>query len=115
VAGVVAARVEVWGAEATIVDCDEPHEMEVYAQFTLDRDAVPGDGDDFPGGNELTWYAQDECQTRFEGYTGQSYWTSSFDLRVLTPSFSTWDVGDRAITCLIVSGDGELLTSSAKG
>ena len=102
-------------AEATVVACDEPHQMEVFAQFVLDRDALPGSGDDYPGGNELTWYAQDECQARFDAYTGHSYWTSPFDLRTLTPSFSTWDAGDRVITCLIVSGDGGPLTASAKG
>ena len=105
---------EVMIAEVTVVDCDEPHRMEVFAQFELDRGAVPGTGDQYPGGNELTWYAQDECQARFEGYTGHSYWTSPFDLRALTPSFSTWDTGDRLITCLIVSGDGGELTGATR-
>ena len=101
-------------AEVELIDCDEPHEAEVFAQFVLDRDALPGTGDEYPGANELTWYADDACRERFEDYTGQSYWTSTFDLRSISPSFSTWDVGDRLITCLIVSGDGTALTASAR-
>jgi len=102
-------------SQVSVVDCDEPHEAEVYAQFTLDRDELPGAGNDYPGGNELDWYAQDECQARFEDYTGHSYWTSPYDLRTVTPSFSTWDVGDRLITCLIVAADGATLTASTRG
>ena len=111
----IPATDEVMVAQVEIVDCEQPHAMEVFAQFELDREALPGSGDDYPGGNELTWYAQDECQDRFDAYTGHSYWTSPYDLRVLTPSFSTWDAGDRVITCLIVGRDGAPLTTGAKG
>ncbi|MHB1139206.1 MAG: septum formation family protein [Microthrixaceae bacterium] len=100
-------------AEVELVACDEPHQAEVFAQFTLDRDALPGSGTEYPGANELTWYADDACRERFGDYTGQSYWTSAFDLRSVSPSFSTWDQGDRSITCLIVNGDGTALTASA--
>ena len=99
----------------SVVECDEPHEAEVYAQFTVERDELPGTADDYPGGSELTWYAQGECQGRFGAYTAHSYWTSRYDLRTVTPSFSTWDVGDRITTCLIVDGDGAALTGSARG
>ncbi len=101
-------------SQVAVTECGEPHEAEVFAQFTLDRAELPGTGDEYPGGNELTWYAQDECQDRFAAYTGHSYWTSPYDLRTVTPSFSTWDTGDRAITCLIVAGDGAMLTASAR-
>ncbi len=101
-------------AEVELTDCDEPHQAEVYAQFELDRSVLPGDGDDYPGANELTWYADDECRDRFEDYTGHSYWTSPYDLRSMSPSFSTWDTGDRLVTCLIVNADGSPLTTSAR-
>jgi hypothetical protein len=92
-----------------IIDCDTPHSMEVFAQYELDQDAT------YPGGNELTWAAKDDCRDRFDEYVGQSYWDSEFDLKVLIPSFSTWDVGDRTITCLIVDPSGDLLDGPAKG
>jgi hypothetical protein len=100
--------------DVEIVACDEPHEAEVYAHFEVadgdlsDAAATPG----YPGGAELTWYAQDECQQRFAEAVGESYWDSPHDLKVITPSFSTWDLGDRAITCLVVGADGEDLVGS---
>jgi hypothetical protein len=106
---------EVMVAEVELAECADPHDAEVYAQFILDRSALPGAGDEYPGGNELTWYAEDECRARFDAYTGHSYWTSPFDLRVVTPSFSTWDAGDRLITCLVVDPDGAPLTGTARG
>jgi hypothetical protein len=99
-----------------VTDCDEPHDMEVYAQFELDGESLPGgEGGDYPGGNELTWAAQDECRERFEDYVGIDYFESDFDLTVITPSFSTWDLGDRLATCVLIDPDGDPLTSSAKG
>jgi hypothetical protein len=97
-----------------LIDCDEPHEAEVFAQFDVDESELPdGDGPDgWPGGAEITWYAQDECQQRFADAVGESYWDSPHDLKVITPSFSTWDLGDRAITCLVVGADGEDLVGS---
>lgn len=100
----------------TLIDCDEPHEMEVFARFELDGEDVPGGEDGgYPGGSEITWFAQDECQSRFESYTGEEYLESRFDFTTLTPSFSTWDAGDRLVTCLIIGEGGSLLDTSAKG
>lgn len=95
-----------------VVECDEPHQAEVYAQFDLVDGELPDDPTTpgYPGGAELTWYAQDECQDRFADAVGESYWDSPYDLKVITPSFSTWDLGDRAITCLVVGADGTELS-----
>ena len=82
--------------------------LEVFAQYELDE------ATEYPGGSELTFAAQDECQSRFEAYVGHSYWTSELDLTTLTPSFSTWDVGDRTVTCLLVAGDGSMLAFAAR-
>jgi hypothetical protein len=95
-------------AEVRIVDCEVPHKLEVFAQYEMEE------LDEWVGSDEITWAAQDECQARFEDYVGHDYWTSDFDVRTLTPSFSTWSEGDRAITCLIENGDGTPLTSSAR-
>jgi hypothetical protein len=94
-----------------LIDCAEAHEAEVYAQFEVPGDALPGTPG-YPGGSELTWYAQDECQDRFADAMGESYWDSPHDLKVITPSFSTWDVGDRTITCLVVGAGGADLVGS---
>ena len=91
-----------------VIECDEPHQMEVFAQYELDE------ATEYPGGSELTFAAQDECQSRFEAYVGHSYWSSELDLTTLTPSFSTWDVGDRTVTCLLVAGDCSMLAFAAR-
>ena len=103
---------------ATRFGCSEPHEAEVFAQFEIAEGDLPADGsrpDGYPGGNEVTWFGQDRCQERFEGYVGEDYWVADgLDIKVVTPSFSTWDVGDRTVTCLLIASDGGLLTGSAK-
>lgn len=101
----------------TVLDCDAPHQMEVFAQFDVDPGDLP-DGsaeNGYPGGGELTWFAQDECQKHFERYTGDDYFDSVYDFTTITPSYSTWDAGDRLVTCLVVDADGAVLTGSAKG
>ena len=101
-------------ASVEVVECDEPHQAEVYDQFSVpdgelaDDPATPG----YPGGAELTWYAQDECQRRFDDAMGETYWNSPYDIRVVSPSFSTWDLGDRTITCLVIGSSGTDLVGS---
>jgi hypothetical protein len=98
--------------EVEVIDCDEPHEAEVFATFDIADGELP-DGPDvpgYPGGPELTWYAQDQCTARLETYLGTSYWDSDLDVKVITPSFSTWDLGDRRITCLAMAEGGGSLT-----
>lgn len=97
-----------------LIDCDDPHQAQVYAQFDLADDELPDDPatPGYPGGAALTWYAQDECQDRFADAMGTSYWESPYDLKVITPSFSTWDLGDRAITCLVVGAEDAALVGS---
>ncbi len=100
-----------------LVECDEPHEAEVFAIFEIADGELP-DGPDvpgYPGGAELTWYAQDQCKARFEAYVGQSYWDSNLEVKVITPSFSTWDLGDRQITCLAIADGGGSLTGPVRG
>ena len=49
---------------------------------------------------------------RFADAVGESYWESPHDVGVITPSFSTWDLGDRTITCLVVGANGSALVGS---
>ena len=97
-----------------LLDCDDPHQAEVYDRFDIADDELPDDPTTpgYPGGAELTWYAQDRCQARFADAIGESYWDSPHDVRVITPSFSTWDLGDRTNTCLVVGANGTDLVGS---
>lgn len=98
------------------VDCDEPHDAEVYA--------LPQhpDGEDapYPGQVALEEFASERCEAEFEPYVGTDYATSAIYFTALTPTQDAWDAAnDREIVCLLVgepSGAGfEQLTGSKRG
>lgn len=88
-----------------IVDCDEPHDNEVYHVFDLP------DGD-YPGVDAAETIADDGCITAFESFVGSPYTTSGLDIQYLYPSPDTWDDGDREVVCALFALDGEQLTGS---
>lgn len=88
-------------------DCSVPHAAEVAGRYVLE-DA------DYPGASRLRFETQEACRPIFEAYVGKSYWTSVFDLKTVSPSPSTWRVGDRTVLCLVVGQDGASLTAAAK-
>jgi len=80
-----------------IVECDQPHQAEIYALPQLPDGAFPGD-------EALTETAQDECGGQaFTDYVGVPYERSEFEITFLQPSAETWADGDREIACLITS------------
>ncbi len=98
-----------------VVDCEEPHEQEVFALF----DHTAGDGEPYPGDDELIEYADAECQPPFEDYVGHDYQTSIWYISSLTPSAETWADGDREIVCTLNQQDADTepitVTGSAEG
>jgi hypothetical protein len=75
-----------------IVDCDTPHDKEVFANENLTRDQ-------FPGTDELSNRADLICPGAFDAYVGEPYDTSIYEISWLAPSAETWDVGDREVIC----------------
>jgi len=92
--------------EVPIVDCDEPHDNEVYALFDLP------DGD-FPA--DLTERAIDGCLAPFSGYVGRSWESSRFEIAWLRPSPETWDDGDRQVICYLYDTDNQPIVGTARG
>jgi hypothetical protein len=92
------------------VDCDEPHENEVYATFDAE-------GDDFPGEDELQAEAEEECTgDRFEDYVGISYNESRYYFSPLVPSEDSWeDADDREIVCYLHEQDSSEIEGSVEG
>jgi hypothetical protein len=107
------------GAEITdyeSVDCDEPHDHEVFAL----PQHPDGEGAPYPGQDALLEFAQQRCDEAFEGYVGTDYASSALYLTALTPSEEAWtDAGDREIVCLLagepVDGEFTQLTGSKEG
>ena len=98
-----------------VVDCEQPHEYEVFALF----DHPAGDAEAYPGDDVLLEYADTECRPPFEEYVDRDYETSIWYITSLTPSEQTWADGDREITCLLNQQDEDeepiAVTGSAEG
>lgn len=99
-------------SSVNLVDCAAPHLYEVYAEGTIAADA-------FPDGGIMEQYVADICYDAFENYVGTSYddaYTQGhYAVTSLRPTQSTWEQGDRRVSCLLTSVDGGELTGSARG
>lgn len=101
-------------AEATsvesvpLIDCNAPHLYEVYQVEDLTTDSLPSS-------TEIESLAGEICTPAFETYVGISYDSSMYYTSYLYPTATSWAMGDRAITCVLTSGDGSELTGSAAG
>ena len=88
------------------VDCAEPHDAEVYYVEDLTDEEFP---------NDLTVRAEDICYEQYEPFIGGPYEESNYWISSITPSWDTWEAGDRQVACLVVGDEGERLTGSLKG
>lgn len=76
------------------VDCDEPHDYEVFHVFDLG-------GDEYPSDDELIDTIGAEClESTFTEYFGEPYETSEIELAPITPSPDSWEeADDREVVC----------------
>jgi hypothetical protein len=82
-----------------VVDCDDPHDSEVYAVLQVD-------GDDFPGVDEVERQADDGCRAAFEDFVGIASGQSRYMFAALVPTRQSWIAGgDRSIVCRIALVD----------
>jgi len=91
-----------------MVDCDDPHDNEVFANFDVEDGA-------FPGVAGLDDVAAAGCAPLFESYVGSSYEdTVRLDIMWLSPTAESWAGGDRTVTCVLYNADlAELVGSQA--
>ena len=90
------------------VDCSEPHDNEVFFEFSM-TDAA------FPGREATVASAGERCVAEFEGFVGLSYQESNLDLAPITPSAESWAEGDRVVYCALYALDLSKLTGSMRG
>ena len=95
---------------ASIVDCAEPHDSELFALELLEGapDAP------YPGDQALDDPAIELCDAAFEAYVGVDYQDSVYEYSYFTPSEATWAIGDREVICVIEHAD-ELNEGSVRG
>lgn len=79
-----------------VVPCSEPHHLEVYATFLLDKGKFPGD-------RAVDRLADGGCFKRFEDYVGANLDDTDFEMHYLTPVADGWSY-DRGVTCMVSAG-----------
>lgn len=89
-----------------IVDCSEPHDLEIYETAGLpdqDFDPVAIDGASF-----------EICRDAFDEFVGTPYADSELDIYYLIPSAESWSDGDREVVCAVYDLSGAQLTGTAE-
>jgi len=76
------------------IDCDVPHESEVYAEIVME-------GTGFPGVEEVMNTGIASCMAEFAEFVGVDYSSSLLDFSYYYPTPSSWAVGDRSIFCVV--------------
>lgn len=91
-------------ASVPAVPCRRPHDLEVFATFTLD---VPADAV-FPGTAAVATQAGRGCEERFADYVGVAQDSSGLLLVPYAPDALAWELGERGVTCAVSLADGSL-------
>ena len=91
-----------------IVDCEEPHDNEVFATFDMTEA-------DYPGDAATQEIAFEGCVDRFDAFVGLAYEDSALGVTYLYPTQQTWDDGDREIVCAVYRLDGVQVTGTLEG
>ena len=90
------------------VPCSEPHDNETYAVFDVSVTS-------YPEGEGMSELAFESCKTRFEGYVGKDYDSSSLDITTMFPSQQSWRENDREVICAVYDMNANKLTGTAQG
>jgi hypothetical protein len=80
--------------EVTIVDCDEPHDLEVFHTFELGADQVDGDA-------RVTAVTAACLGPAFESYVGEPAATSELPVLPLPPTPEEVVAGDTEVVCTV--------------
>ncbi len=94
--------------DVPVVECEDPHDNEVFANVDLT-------GDDYPGQDQVENRATQICYDNFSDYVGISYEESVYDIGWLFPTAETWSAGDREVICFGYHIDFEKITGSING
>lgn len=90
-----------------VVDCDEPHDSELFAKLLVDESA-------YPGADALLAEGANRCQSAFGDFIGLPFTESTLDFTFYHPTPSSWVDGDRSIYCMAVD-PGQQTTGSLLG
>jgi hypothetical protein len=92
--------------DLALVDCDEPHDAEVFF-------AVEIAGDEFPGDESVEGAADDSCLDAFEPYMGIGPVESRWSWGWIIPNQAGWEEdGERLVVCFVHDEDLEPIVGS---
>lgn len=97
--------------ELVRIDCAQPHDNEVYRIARLPQEV----GAPYPGTEEITAFADEQCLAGFEEFVGVQYELAVFEIGHLVPSEESWALPDRQVVCFLFHREGEKLQGSAQG
>lgn len=81
--------------EVPAVPCGDPHDNEIYFEFTMP------DGD-YPGEDAVNAAADEQCAPQFDAFVGIAYADSVLDWFPFTPTEGSWTSGgDRVVQCVV--------------
>lgn len=89
-----------------IVDCADPHDLEVYETADLPDQTFDA--------ATVDTAAFEICLAAFDGFVGTPYADSELDIYYLIPSEESWSDGDREVVCAVYDLSGEQLTGTAE-
>ncbi|MFJ6415601.1 septum formation family protein [Paeniglutamicibacter sp. NPDC091659] len=95
--------------DVKVVPCTEPHQLEVFHEFTLTEDKYPESDE------AMEKLVLSTCDPVYETFVGRPYEDSELDYTTLGPSKLSWAEGDRTVHCLIGKADLSKVTGSLKG
>jgi hypothetical protein len=90
------------------VDCAEPHDNEIYYEYSM-TDAV------FPGNDAAMDSGALRCLEEFDAFVGIAWDVSALELFPITPTSVSWDEGDRVVYCAIYALDLSKLEGTVRG
>lgn len=100
-----------------VLDCELPHQFEVFAvlEYPVDPVALADPNTKtWPGDETLRKWAKAECPRHVRDYVGVEYELSRYEVTFRVPTEDTW-LSDRTVTCLIEApGDNQRLSGSAR-
>ena len=97
----VEQRIEI--ESASVVRCDQPHDVEVFAVFDLDPTALDSEDGSYPGQRRITDAADSGCNDQLEQLGDVA---ESIGLISVWPTNTSWSQGDRTVVCAAYSITG---------
>ncbi len=90
------------------VPCSEPHQLEVFGEYSFP------DGD-YPGDDTISTTADEECIALFDAFVGLAYEESALGVTYYTPTQESWESGDDRLVSCLVGDPAQDVTGSLEG